>query len=222
MFKCPYVPSYFRSRVITIFVVLLLQLVTLFFLTFSYILCYCKTSVVIKTKCKKEVDNFTVLVTDITVSMTENYSWSNCIYFNSTTTVAIAVLDFSQCSCDNMDYIFPMCDVGMQPTFQKQLEFMNVISNPSPSKYYIHTYYGYNMFIVHRVVNNHNNNDLSADTRNTSSRHILQKNSYTLRSSAIVRLDLCIQASAPSNTICYLMNKKELTAPKIDSAAYRL
>ena len=40
-------------------------------------------------------------------------------------------------SCDNMDYIFPMCVVGTSPTFSIWLVFMYAISNSPSSTYYI-------------------------------------------------------------------------------------
>ena len=54
---------------------------------------------------------------------------------------------------ENIGYIFPMCFVVMQPTFLTWLVFMYAISNFPLNKYYIYTYYWYNMFVVNRVVN---------------------------------------------------------------------
>ena len=91
-------------------------------------------------------------------------------------------------SCGNMGYIFLMCVVCTQPSFLTWLVFMYELSNFPSSKYYIYTYYWYNIFLVHQVVNRHPQYR-STDTRNTSLGRILQKISCVLLNSAILGLD---------------------------------
>ena len=87
-----------------------------------------------------------------------------------------------------------MCVVGSHPTFLIWLIFMYGISNFSPRKYFIYTYYQYNILVVHRVLNGHPQYRFT-NTRNICLGHILRKISCGLWSSALLGLDRCIQSS---------------------------